>query len=603
MLLAATVAVFLPLGGNDFINFDDPVYVTDNPVVGAGLTLPGLRWACTSVGYASNWHPLTWLSHMLDVSLFGMSPGKQHLMSLLYHLATTAAVFLALKGMTGVAWPSAFAAALFAIHPLHVESVAWIAERKDVLCALFWVLALSAYTSWVRRRTPLRQAAVVLCFALALLAKPVAMTLPFVLLLLDYWPFGRFRADGAAAPKHSGAVPAAGRLLTEKVPFFALSVASGLVTLLAQRQGGAVSSLEEFPFMVRVDNAILAAVRYLGKTLWPEDLAVFYPHAGVRLPVWEVAGAGAILIGISILALRWRRRCPSLGVGWFWYLVTLAPVLGLVHVGSQAMADRYTYLSLIGVFVAFSWGVRVLASRRSGGGIVVVVAATALLVLAAGVARRQVGYWEDSVSLYRHALEVTESNWLVNNNLGMAYLQLDDYNRALAHFTEALSISPSYEQARRNRDYTLVLQRVAAAGDAGVQGVVAAGRRLARERLALGNALGRQGRLDEAAQRFREAVDLDPGLAEAFNNLGGALLSQGRLEESARSFEKAVALEPGNAAVHFNLGVVLEALGKTAEAGRQYREASNLKPGEPRFRDKLAAFEKPGSAPGVPVHR
>jgi protein O-mannosyl-transferase len=470
LLAASTLAVFAQAIGFEFVDYDDNEYVTANPQVQGGLTVAGVGWAFTTFA-AGNWHPVTWLSLMLDTSLGGPGPRIYHLTNVILHVANALLLFFLLDRMTGRRRPAAVTAALFAIHPLHVESVAWIAERKDVLSTLFLLLTLMAYIGSVERPGPGRRLAVVALFALGLMAKPMLVTLPLLLLMLDAWPFGR------KEPWR--------RLVLEKAPLLALSIASSVVTLVAQHQGRTVGSLATYPFGVRVANAIVATATYLGKAFWPTRLAVFYPHPGASLAVGTVVVSALILIALTISAIRLRRSHPALLFGWAWYLVTLAPVVGIVQVGWQARADRYTYVPLVGIFLGVVWGV---CDRFAHRPALLARTATAALVMLGIGAFVQTAYWRDSETLFGHAIAVTERNFLAHNDLGTALLRRGLPAPAAAHFAEALRIDPSYVDAHSN----------------------------------LGVALARQGMIDEAILEFQRALDLDPGHPDARRNLENA---------------------------------------------------------------------------------
>ena len=458
VLIVITFALFSRVLSSDFINFDDGTYITENPMVQNGLTSTSVVWAFTS-GYASNWHPLTWISHMVDCQLYGLNPQGHHLTSLLFHIFNVLLLFLVLRNITGAVWRSAVVAALFAWHPLHVESVAWVAERKDVLSTFFWLLTMLAYARYAEEskvqspKSKVYYGLALVCFALGLMAKPMLVTLPFLLLLLDFWPLRRIydpdaKACGAGlrftiyeptdlqtassfkAPSGPLASPTSHKsqityrkLILEKVPFLLLAIASSVVTFLVQKTGGAVASLEALSFGQRIANALVSYIRYLGKMVWPRDLAVFYPihHAWAA---WQWAGAGLLIVAISVLAIAMIRQRPYFSVGWFWYLGTLVPVIGLIQVGGQSMADRYTYMPLVGIFIIFSWGMADLLGRgqlrRMNLAWAVIVP---VLVACLMVTRSQTSYWKDSITLFRHAIAVTTDNTLAHVDLGRAFGQ------------------------------------------------------------------------------------------------------------------------------------------------------------------------------------
>jgi tetratricopeptide (TPR) repeat protein len=446
LLLAGLAAVTLVLYGQtftfDFASYDDFQYVVLNRQAQGGLSGEALRWAFTTF-YASNWHPLTWLSHLLDVELFGLRPGGHHLTSVLFHAANTVLLAHLLTRLTGAPLRSAVVALLFAIHPLHVESVAYIAERKDVLSTFFGLLALLSYVRSTEEPGWRRLLPVVLLFAASLLAKPMLVTLPFLLLLLDWWPLGRL---GRPAGTPGRATPLG--LVVEKVPLFLLSLGSSVVTYLAQDQGGSVIAAETSPLALNLANAVVAYGKYLLLTVWPTGLSPFYPFP-THVPAGELTLAGGLLLAVTLLVF-WQRRRPYLAVGWFWYLGTLVPVIGIVRVGQQALADRYTYFPLIGIFLMLVWGIAdLLAGRRraraTAGGLVLLVAIP-LLVLS----WRQIGVWRDGITLFSHALRVTTGNWLAHHNLGVAYLNKGRYAEALAQFEASLRIRPNYLNAHTN---------------------------------------------------------------------------------------------------------------------------------------------------------
>jgi Tfp pilus assembly protein PilF len=573
-----TLAVFWQVSHFDFVNFDDKMYVGENRNVLSGLTIEGVRWAFTSF-HASNWHPVTWLSHMLDVELFGVKAGRMHLVNLFLHLATTLLLFVILDRMTGALWRCAFVAALFALHPLHVESVAWIAERKDVLSAFFWMLTLGAYVLYTEIKRPGRYLAAIFFFALGLMCKPMLVTLPFVLLLLDIWPLNRLRAGESVrvqgvepvakttkkeksrtkrkAKEHDIRPPRAtaqiadespqwSRLLPlvrEKIPFFVLSAASSLITIYAQQQGGAMVSMERIPLITRMANALVSYILYIVKTIWPRNLAVFYPYPDVW-PLWQTGGAFLLLAGITLSAIYCVKRRPYLTVGWFWYLGTLVPVIGVLQVGMQAMADRYTYIPLIGLFVMAAWEASELLNKWRHGKAALTAAATLVIAALAVVAWTQAGHWRNSVSLFSHALAVTKDNHLAHNNLGVALNAAGEKEKSAFHYAEAIRINPRYSNYHYN----------------------------------YANYLAVQGRTEDAIFHYTQAIRLDPDYFNAHNNLGLAQASRREFKEAAVHFQEALRVQPGAAGVHYNLAVVLVNLGDSREVERHLREALRLEP-------------------------
>jgi tetratricopeptide (TPR) repeat protein len=547
LLMGLTLAAYARACGNDFVNYDDDVYVTHNPHVGAGLTAADAAWAFTTTR-AGNWHPLTWLSLQLDATLYGLNPAGFHVTNVLLHIANCLLVFAVLWPLTGAVWRSGLVAALFAWHPLHVESVAWVAERKDVLSTLFGLLAIGAYLRYVEGPGWMRYGCVLVLFALSLLAKPTLVTLPCLLLLLDYWPLQRWRRPAASADG-SGRFPPTGirRLVAEKVPLLGLAAASCAVTLYAQQRGGAVLPTDLLPVRVRLGNALVSYVRYLGHMLWPQDLAVFYPYFPDRWHASQVAGAGLLLAGVTLTALAQARRRPYLLVGWLWYLGALVPVIGLVQVGSQSMADRYTYVPLIGVFIVLVWGLADLAgSLRTPTPAVAGVGA----VVAAGCLAGtwvQTGYWRDSLSLWEHAVRATAFNYIAHNNLGVTLRDQGRLADAAAEFQRAAQIHPGYADAEAN----------------------------------LGAVLARRRQLPEAASHLSAALRIDPRKADTYADLGAVLSLQGDPSAAAGCYRRAIALRPDVGRYYYGLGHALERQGEATAARGAYDTALRLDPGWP----------------------
>ena len=532
--MTATLLVFAQVGGFDFITYDDGVYVTENPHVQAGLTARGFYW---SLGFHEcNWHPLTWFSLMLDAGLFGLRPGAFHLVNLALHTASVLLLFLLLARTTDGLARSAFAALLFAIHPLHVESVAWVAERKDVLSTLLWFLTMHAYASYAKRPSAGRYAATVGLFAAGLLAKPMLVTLPAVLYLMDFWPLGRV-AVGAR------------RLVLEKAPLFALALASSVVTLLAQRRGGAVGRLVEFPLGRRLANAATTTVAYVVNAIWPTGLSVHYPYPG-HVSVFATLSCVALIAGVTVAAVRAARTRPSLTFGWLWYLVTLLPVIGLVQVGTQAMADRYTYIPLVGLFVAAAFGMPAPSGRLRAA----LPAAASLLALALAFrAHVQASLWRDSVTLFEAALRVTENNAVAHSNLGRAYLERGDLVKAVDHAREVVRIEPLAPDGHFNLGVVLEAAGRPDQAEGSYREAIRIAPEQAPPHLNLGIVLARAGSLDEAEAQLREAVRLQPDSFSARNNLGALLAGRGAFEDAIEQFAEAVRLDPANEDARVNL--------------------------------------------------
>lgn len=595
ILAVITLFAYAPVRQYGFVNFDDPEYITHNPNVIAGLTWRGTQWAFTT-GYQSNWHPLTWLSHMMDVQLFGLNAGAHHATNVLFHIANALLLFWLLVQMSGRAGPSAFVAVLFALHPLHVESVAWVSERKDVLSTFFGLLTLYSYAKYARRPGLRTYSVVAGSFVLGLIAKPMLVTLPFVLLLLDFWPLGRFTA------KDLSRVPP---LILEKIPLVILAGISSLITFFVQRAGGSVSGADIVPVTTRVANAFVDYFSYIARMLWPDALAVLYPvHLTAQDGWWAAALA---LVGLSIVALWAARRWPYVPVGWFWYLVTLVPVVGLIQVGRQATADRYTYIPLIGLFLIIAFGGTELLSRFPAPGFLSAVAMSLTVVVGIWATRTQVQYWSNSETLWRHTLTVTEENSTAHFNLASALMAQIDFaspvlnqsrvDEAFRHYAEAVRIDPTL---RLKPEYAVSQYDLANL-------ILSRGRNEQLDEAAahlsealLGkpdfpeahNALGiiylTQGQMDKARSQFFEAIRLKPGYAGAHNNLGTAFGNQGLLDEAISEYGQAVRLDPGLTDAHINLGILLAKQGKRSDAIHQFNEVLRVDSNNSEARARLA---------------
>jgi tetratricopeptide (TPR) repeat protein len=584
-LAALTIAIYAPVRDAGFLSFDDPQYVTENPHIARGLTWSGIRWALTAQ-HAANWHPLTWVSHMLDISLFGLSSAApHHWINVALHAVSALLLFLLLIRMTGALWQSAFVAALFAVHPLRVESVAWVAERKDVLSVLLSVVALHAYVSYTRRPQFWRYALLVAVFALALMAKPV-VTLPFVLLLLDVWPLERARLQWDQLAKWL-------RLAAEKVPLLALSFASSLITLEAQSKAGAVS--EAFSFGERAANALSAYVTYLGQMLWPAGLAAFYPYR--PLPAWWVIICALFLMAACVMAFKQARRRPYAFVGWFWYVGTLVPVIGLVQVGQQAGADRYTYIPFIGIALMLVWA----ASDALGGWCdsrhLLSVAAGVLIAASAVAANAQVRYWKNDAALWRRAVDVTENNYFAHMNYGVVLAAAGKGDAAIAEYSQALAIQPRLAEAHNARGVIRMERGEFEPAIADYREAIRIKPNYAEPHANLGAALAQLGQMSEAASHLKMALDMEPENAKFRQNMGFALAQQGKLDEAIAEYKEALRLKPGVADVHNKLGSALFAQGKLDEAIDQYQKALRI---QPAFADALnnlgMSVERQGNA-------
>jgi Flp pilus assembly protein TadD len=556
LLLAA--AVFLTYSRVlhfDFVTFDDPEYVTGNPHVQAGLSLAGVAWAFGSSA-AGSWFPLTWLSHMLDCELFGLASGWHHFTNVWIHALSTLLWFAVLKRITGARSKSALVAFLFALHPLHVESVAWVCERKDVLSALFWVLTLWAYAGYVGRPGRGRYILTLFLFCLGLMAKPMLVTLPVVLLLLDRWPFRR------------------GVRILEKFPFFAASAAVSVVTYLVHQKAGALASFEVVPVAARVENALVSYAVYILKMVWPFNLAVFYPYSQGSIVAPAVI-AGIALGTITILVIRVLPRWPYLAVGWLWYLVTLVPVIGLIQAGAQARADRFTYIPMIGISIVVVWGVsEALAAWPRIRLALAAAVCSACLVLT----WLQVGYWRDSISLYQHAIDVTSDNYVARFNLASVLEAQGDSAGAVAQLRETVRIRPYFATAHAELGQLLARQGQPEEALGELQAAVRLKPDSADAHFRLGSVLGALGRTGDAAEEFSQTIRLQPENADAHYNLGIALAQGDKLAEAAGEFRAAVRLRPDDADARFSLGITLARLGRLDDAIVQLSEAVRIRP-------------------------
>jgi Flp pilus assembly protein TadD len=599
VLALVTLVVYSPCFGHPFVFWGDADYVVNARHVHAGLTAENVRWAFTSLE-AGNWHPLTWLSLQLDTTLYGgLKPGGFHLTNVLLHTANTLLLFAVLRRMTGLVWHSAVVAALFALHPLQVESVAWVQERKGVLSTLFWMLTLAAYLAYVRRPGIGRYLLVMVALGLGLMAKPMLMTLPFVLLLLDYWPLQRWH--WAAETAKSPVAPFPSRpvfrrtLLLEKVPLFVLVLAWCVLTFISEHHIDKLPSLQGYPLNVRVWNALLAYVSYLGKMLWPAYLAAFYPHPRAAVSVLHALGAGLLLVVLTGLVLGAGRRWPYLPVGWLWYLGTLVPVIGLVQIGNHGMADRYAYVPLIGLFLLLTWGAADLATALRLPRPVLLAITAAVLSTCVSRTWVQVGYWKSDRDLWEHALAVTTKNGMAHTFLGCYYHQLGRIQRARQEFEKAVSFDPEFPMFRHNLAISL--------RDLGreEEGVVECRKALAVEPanweylLTLASLLRNLGREEAALAELHNAARLNPGNPVPHNSLANLLVDLDRHDEALREYHKALALDPRYPSPHVGLGNLLASLGRRDEARTEYRLALALYPQAPIPHYNLAkAYQEEG---------
>ena len=532
VLIGIVWLVFAQTLGHDFVNYDDRVYVYANPVVTDGISWKGIVWAFTHP-HARNWHPLTTLSHMLDCQLFDLRAGGHHFTNVVLHTISVLLLFFLLRDITGLFWRSLFVASVFAIHPLRVESVAWIAERKDVLSAVFFMLTLGAYVRYTLQPAVSRYLTMSILFALGLMCKPMLVTVPFVLLLLDYWPLNRSQKSEVRVQK----------LIVEKIPLLLLSIASCVATVWAQSEQ--IGAMEQFSLASRIGNALVSCVIYLQQLFCPSHLAVFYPYHAIDL--WQVALAALFLLGITALAFLWRRTRPYFLVGWLWYLGMLLPVIGIFQIGLQAHADRYTYLPHIGLCIAATWTVAEMSILRAHRKILFALSGIVVLALTAN-AWHQTSYWKNSETLWKQTLAVTSDNDVAHNNLGLFYEQQRNLDEAISQYEAALQIQSAIQEARYNLSKAVTQTN-------------------------LGNALTGKGQLNAAVRHYSRAVELRPDYADGHFNLGHVLLRQGRLDDAIAEYENTLSIQPDDAEAHTSLANALLQKGSLRAAIDHYEKA------------------------------
>jgi tetratricopeptide (TPR) repeat protein len=541
-LIVTTFAVYIQAGSHQFLTLDDDVYVTNNPHVTSGITSENITWAFTAVDTETgNWHPITWLSHMADARFFGMNPRGPHLTNVVIHTVSSLILLLLLRRCTGSLWQSSFVAALFALHPLHVESVAWVAERKDVLSALFWFLTLIFYTEYVARQKRSLYLLTFFSFMLGLMCKPMLVTLPIIMLLMDFWPLDRYRNEELGhGCKLSGRIKV---LFKEKTIFFICSFLSGIVTIYAQHMGTAMSDLNEVPLGLRIANALISYIKYIEKTFWPHNLAVLYPLPS-SIPLWQATISLLVLLLLSAAAICTWRRHPYLAVGWFWFLVALVPVIGLIQVGGQSMADRYSYIPLIGLFIMVAWGVPELTKGLQHQKGILALLACMVIIASAALTWQQLGYWRDSISLYKHTLKVTTSNYGIHTNLGLAFAGKGEFGEAIQEYQEAIRINPNDAKAH----------------------------------YAMGIAFANKGELDATIHNFQEAIRINPNDAKVHYALGLAFANKGEFDAAIQDFQEAIRINPNDANVHINLGAAFAGKGDLDAAIQEFQETIRINP-------------------------
>jgi len=565
LVSAAILVAYWPVQHYDLISLDDIDYITGNPYVKSGLTWDSFSWAMKDI-HTGYWHPLTWVSHMLDYQFFGSRVGGHHWTNVIFHIANSILLYVVLKRMSGTVWKSALVAALFAVHPLNVESVAWVSERKNVLCTFFWFMGMWSYAYYVERPTPYRYCLIITTFSLGLMSKPMIVTFPFTLLLLDYWPMGRL-TSWKMFP----------RLVFEKIPLFILAAIVGIATFLSSFHGDVTISIDKLPLVDRLANAVVSYAKYLGKMFWPENLAVFYPYSR-EFGSFEIIGALLLLFVISGLAIFLTHKCRYALMGWLWYVGTLVPVIGLIQVGKQAMADRYAYVPMIGLFIIIAWGVPDLLRRWPQRKIIFAISSGAVIAGLMICTVLQVRYWQNGVTLFEHALRVTGMNSRAHYNLGISLTDLGKFKEAIYHFGYAIRLEPEY------------------AGPYGYMGVALARQGKTDEAMVyyhealrinpndesthnnLGVAFANKGKFDEAIEHFKEALRIRPDYVYANRNMGGALARLGKMEEAIGYYEKALKIDRDNAVTHNNLGLALANVGRDQEAIGHFQEALKINP-------------------------
>jgi tetratricopeptide (TPR) repeat protein len=635
MLLAVGLAllnvlVYASVRRFELVNWDDSTYITENPTVLGGLTWSSAWWALTT-GHSPYWHPMTWLSHLIDVSLFGTDAGAYHVTNLLIHIANTLLVFDVFRRMTGATGRSAFVAALFAVHPLHVESVAWIAERKDVLSTFFLLLTMRVYLVYVEHPRWTRYALMLVLYGLALMSKPMVVTLPVVLLLLDIWPLGRLVIGGRADLRHERQRPRPQRrtrVIGEKLPLLALALATSVATVIVQHRVGAMAGLAALPWQTRVGNATIGYVAYLWKTIWPTHLAAFYPL--FDLSAVRVTLAAATLIAITVLAISARQRHPYVFVGWLWYVVTIAPVIGLLQAGEQGMADRFMYVPMIGLLVIVAWGVPEIVERQTThGSWLVAIGAIVLVAASAVAAHAQTAHWSDSIALWQHATRVTPNSYIafenlgqalretgqleasrrnyeqalvlaparspgyaavIHNSLGLVLTREGNTRAALDHFAEAAKLNSTFAEAQSNLGNALAAEGRLAEAIEHYELAVRLKPEYTEPRIGLGGALLKGGRVAEAVPHYQEALRLDPNLAQAHNGLGGALAMQGHDDQAMTEYTEALRLKPDLPTAHLNVALLLIKKGDVAQARRHLETALSIDPGYAPAQQALRAI-------------
>ena len=589
-LITAIFVSYFQVGHFDFVGYDDELYITKNLLVQKGVSLEGLKWAFTTF-HAANWHPVTWLSHMLDCELFGLDPSGHHWTNVVFHIANTLLLFIILFKMTGALWKSAIVAALFALHPLHVESVAWVSERKDVLSTLMFLLSLAVYYRYAKNLSFKTYMLLIMCFSLGLMAKPMLVTLPFVLLLLDIWPLNRFKYTNSYVLQSDNTSKDGFRgiywIILEKIPLFIPVLVSCTLTFFAQKSAGAVLTIESLTIKYRIANALVSYVNYVIKMIWPIKLTIFYPHPRYTLSAWQIFGASLLITSACLWAIRVAKKYPYIAVGLFWYLGTLVPVIGLIQVGEQAMADRYTYIPLIGLFIIVVWGASDLLKKWYYQRLFFYVFVPVMLIALSWTTFFQLRYWKNGITLFEHAVEINKNSSMAHNNLATA-LGSTNLDRAVYHYKEALKINPADGFSLYNLGTILIQKKDYNGAVLYLSKLLKLNPRHIDARNNLANVLFIQSKSDEALSQYRKILQIDPNNADAHYNIAYVLSSQKKYNEAVLYYNETLKIEPEYLKAHYSLGNIYFKQGKTTEAFMHYAEVIKIKP------DYVQAYNKLG---------
>jgi protein O-mannosyl-transferase len=586
VLVLAIFIAYGPVRKNGFVDFDDGAYIRKNYNVNEGITPQSIIWAFTKY-YSGNWHPITWLSHMLDCDIYGLNPLGHHITNIVIHIANSVLLLLVLRKMTGSIWPSAFIAGVFALHPLHVESVAWAAERKDVLSGLFWMLTILAYAYYVEKPNSKKYMLVLFAFVMGLMSKPMVVTLPFVLLLLDYWPLNRLNK-----PNHASNTK---QLIMEKIPFFAMSVISSVITFAAQHSGGAIATLDNMSVSYRFANMFVSYIRYIGKTIWPSRLAVIYPHYYGVFPKGLLAVSVLLFILLTILCIYIGRRKRYVLTGWLWFVGTLVPVIGLVQVGSQAIADRYMYIPMVGLLIIIGWTVKELIGDNRSKQIAAAVLAAIVLCGSVALTRTQVRYWKNNLALFGHAVNVTDNNPFAETNYGHALYRAGNTSEGMMHLYKAVRINPNFSASRDTLGNVLMEEDKISEAIACFEESIRRDKQCKSGYINLGAALSKQGKYDEAIKYINKALELDPQYEDARSKIGTALLLSGKPKEAIAEFNEGLKTSTDRMEVYVNLAIAYSRLGNNEQSMEYCVKAMRLQSDNSETLNNLAWLLATGS--------